>query len=103
MPADRGLEVQYRRATPDYFAALRLPVRSGRLFDEHDREHNKVALVDEVTARLAWPGKDPVGKRVKVGANPDDPEWTIIIGVVGAVHHFGLDVTRLRSDGFLCF
>jgi putative ABC transport system permease protein len=48
-----------------------------------------VIVINETTARHMWPGEDPVGKRVKVGGL--DHPWLTAIGVVGDVHHVGLD------------
>ena len=31
-----GHSVEFRRSTPDYFATMRIPLRAGRLFDDHD-------------------------------------------------------------------
>jgi len=87
-----AVEAQYRRATPDYFATMGIPLRAGRWFDERDGRNNSVALVDEVTARRVWPGEDPIGKRVKLGSPPDAQPWTTIIGVAGSIRHFGLEI-----------
>jgi predicted permease len=90
-PGQQGPEVQFRKATPDYFTTMGVPLRAGRFFDDHDGENDPVALVDETTARLVWPGEDPVGKRVKIGVNSAGQPWTTIIGIVGNTHFFGLE------------
>src|SRR5258708_5018689 len=42
-------------------------------------------------ARQMWPGRDPVGKRFKVG--PEDPgsPWFTVVGVVGDMRRQGLE------------
>jgi len=38
-------------------------------------------------ARLYWPNEDPIGRRLRIIASP----WLTIVGVVGDVHHSGLN------------
>jgi hypothetical protein len=38
-------------------------------------------------ADRAWPGQDPIGKRLKVGGVNSQSKWTTIVGVVGDVKH----------------
>jgi predicted permease len=80
-------DIEFRVATLNYFSTMGIPLRKGRMFDDHDID--LVAVIDEVAAAKYWPGEDPIGKRVKVGPNTSQP-WTTIVGVVGAVHHSGL-------------
>jgi putative ABC transport system permease protein len=42
-------------------------------------------------ARQFWPGGDAVGKRIKLGSNPERAAWITVVGVVGDVRHFGLE------------
>jgi predicted permease len=82
--------VQFRVVTQDYFSAMGIPLRSGRLFDEGDRQGAEgVAIINEKLARRLWPNEDPVGKSIIV---PDmmTPETRRIVGVVGDVRHYGL-------------
>lgn len=93
---DRGEQapdVEYRIATPGYFAAMGIPLRAGRLFDRRDEANPQaVALINQSLARQFWPAADPVGTRIKLGPDPLHSPWITIIGVVGDVRHFGLDV-----------
>jgi len=43
-----------------------------------------VAIIGESLARKYWPGRDPVGQRIRFGATSGEP-WTVIAGVVGDV------------------
>ena len=73
----------HRLVSPDYLKSLGVTLRKGRLIDETDRaEKPPVVVVSEELARQAWPGEDPVGKRIKrVRPNQDFP-WMTVIGVV---------------------
>ena len=79
----------FRLVSPDYFSALRIPVRRGRVFDERDAIGTEpVALVDENLARQYWPDDDPIGKRIR--RTTSGAEWATIVGVVGHVAHADL-------------
>src|SRR5204862_286977 len=75
----------------DYFAAMGIPLLRGRLFDARDGSHAApVAIINQSMARIAFPGEDPIGKRIDaVRAGP--PKWREIIGVVGDVRHDRFD------------
>jgi putative ABC transport system permease protein len=82
--------VQFRVITRDYFKTMGIPLRSGRFFDETDRQGTEaVAIINEKLARRLWPNEDAVGKSIIV---PDmaTPESRRIIGIVGDVRHYGL-------------
>ena len=83
--------------TPDYFAAMRIPLLRGRLLTEHDRAGAPpVVLISESLARRKFPGSDPIGQRVRVG--PDvghaDKPWATVVGVVGDVKQTSLALSE---------
>jgi putative ABC transport system permease protein len=75
----------------DYLSAMRIPVLRGRGFEPSDdrADARPVGLVSAALAQRIWPGEDAVGKRFRVG-DPNGP-WREVVGVVGDVHHRGLD------------
>jgi putative ABC transport system permease protein len=78
--------------SPGYFGAMEIPLLRGRLFTETDAAgSNHVAVISEMTARQIFPGENPLGKRIQLGARQDDRPWAEIIGIVGDVHQYGLD------------
>ena len=73
-----------------YLEAMQIPLRRGRYLTEQDAAPSeKVMLVNESLARRIWPGEDPLDKFIRVGG-PDAP-WRKVVGVVGDIHHSGLD------------
>ena len=96
VPADL-VAADARVVTPDYFAVMDIPLHRGRLLAAADeRGAMPVAVIDDAMARTFWPGRDPLGKRIRFwGAKPqaDDPEypWTTVVGVVGSVHYDSLE------------
>jgi putative ABC transport system permease protein len=78
-----------RRVTPEYLRVMGIPLLSGRLLSEADRQGTPgVALVNEAMARQSWPGEDPVGKRFKPVWWQD--QWITVVGVVANVRQQGL-------------
>jgi putative ABC transport system permease protein len=80
-----------RLATEDYFDAMGIRLVAGRTFTRRDaRSGSPVAIVNETLARRYWPGENPVGRRILMGAG-DRREAVEIVGVVGDVKSFGLE------------
>jgi putative ABC transport system permease protein len=83
-PADRSAEIEFTAVTPDYFTALNVPLRHGRLFTEADRRGAEpVAVVSEAMGRRFWGTADIVGRRYRHEGQP--ATWVRIVGVVGDV------------------
>jgi predicted permease len=58
----------YNSVSPDYFAAMGIPVVAGRDFDQSDTAKSPgVAIVNETLAERFWPGENPIGKRLHSG------------------------------------
>jgi predicted permease len=94
-PHQPGFDVEYRVATPSYFATMGIPLLAGRLFDEHDDSNPAIAVINQTAARRIWPGENPVGQRIKLGPTPETEPWVTVIGVVGDVRHSGIDIAPL--------
>jgi predicted permease len=83
---------QYRLVSPDYFRVLKIPLRQGRQFDDHDTgNRGPVAIVNETLARRFWPNGDPIGAQIQVDDNNTGPRPVEIVGVVGDVKHVSLE------------
>jgi putative ABC transport system permease protein len=92
-PKQTEVQVDQRIATPEYFTAMRVPLKAGRFFAAADTADSaRVVVIDEKMARHFWPNESPIGKRVKPGGpDPKNPWWTIV-GVVGSVKQYGLEI-----------
>ena len=67
-------------ASPGYFETVGVKLLRGRVFTDADRKGAlPVLVVSEGTARTLWPGRDAVGKRLRLTTQTD--LWTVI-GVV---------------------
>ena len=84
------LQVDKRSATPDYFRTMEIPLITGRFFTSADTDKSQsVVLIDQKMADRFWPKGDAVGKRIRQG---DKEPWLTIVGVVGVVKQYGLDI-----------
>lgn len=67
---DRAIPVSRNFVTPGYFRTLRMPLVSGRNFDDRDRAGAPgVVIVNETFARRAWPGQNAVGQHLVLGVS----------------------------------
>jgi len=82
-----------REVSPDYFRALETPLIKGRFFTIADNaDAPLVIIINQAFAKKFWPNEDALGKRIVMGGMSSDPKWITIVGVVGDMRHFGLDV-----------
>jgi putative ABC transport system permease protein len=92
--AQEEYTADYGAVSPNYFDILKIPLRKGRLFTDHDDYGaTNVVVVNDAFARKFFPQQDPIGQHVRdtgrdTGRATTDSE---IIGVVGDVLDHGLD------------
>ncbi len=80
-------EINLRRASAGYFAAMRIPLLSGRMFTPDDRAGaDPVVLINGPLADRFFPGQNPVGQRIRLGGDT----WITITGVVGGTRYASL-------------
>jgi len=71
------MEVSRAIVGPNYFRTMRTPIIAGRDFTEQDNDKSQiVTIVNEEFVSRYWPGRDPIGKRVK-----NDQQWFTVVGV----------------------
>jgi predicted permease len=76
----------------DYFSALRIPLRRGRLLTRHDgTDAPPAVVVSESFARQEFPAGDALGHRIRLDVPPSGESWLTIVGVVADVKNLGLD------------
>ena len=83
-------ELETRVISPDYFAAVGVPLLAGRTFTQlDDAQTTPVAVVSRSLAERHWrDGQSPLDQRITL----DDGEtWVTIVGVAGDVRDHGLD------------
>ncbi len=94
---DDGTVAERVRLTRDevsagFFRSLGVPLLRGRVFSAQDGpDAPAVAVVNETMARRSWPGRDPVGRRFKLGPQDSDGPWYTVAGVVGDMRRQGVE------------
>jgi predicted permease len=97
-PADPGKMpgADYSVACPGYFKTMGIPILNGREFTAQDTVSAPgVIVINETMAKRFWPGENPVGRAIRLGGS-NGPRLTVV-GVVGDVHHLGLDTDMRRQ------
>jgi putative ABC transport system permease protein len=90
LPASGHLpSANLRSVSEGFFAALRIPLKRGRLLEASDTaERPPVVVIDTVAVqRYFADGLDPVGQRIRMGRGT----VAEVVGVVGEVHDAGLE------------
>jgi predicted permease len=89
--SSHDLRAEIIRVSPDYFRVMQAPLVRGRFFAETDEDGKPpVAIIDEAAARRYWSGRDPLGRRLRFGQDPNKP-WMTVVGLVKDIKQDGLD------------
>jgi putative ABC transport system permease protein len=96
-PGDELPIIHAVATTPDYFAALGIPLKRGRGFAVTDVANAPpVAVINQSFARRHFGDENPIGKRLTFGYM-SAPLPREIVGIVGDVRHRGLDADPTPS------
>jgi predicted permease len=97
--ASRNPLLNYQVATRDYFRAMRISLKRGRVFTAADSASApRVAIVSESTANRLWPGQDPIGRRFLTSTfepGTGRKAWRTVVGVVSDVRYRGIGEVQL--------
>jgi putative ABC transport system permease protein len=82
------LGARFTAVSPNYFAAMQMPLVKGRAFTSADGPGDApVAVIDQTLARQFWPNEDPIGQKLKFG---EQHTVCTIVGVVSDVKMYQL-------------
>jgi predicted permease len=94
--------VYYTWVQPNYFETLGIPLLLGSGFQPQTGQPERSAIVSESTARELWPGRNPIGRSVRLGTDqkfhnktellPDGPTWQVT-GVAGDTRGVQMDAS----------
>jgi len=90
--------LETRSVLGDYFKVMQIPLKQGRDFgpQDFDEKAPRVGIANQILVQQYFQNEDPLGKRIRWARNPEI-EWITIVGVVGDVKHFGLDLPELPA------
>ena len=81
-----SLQTDWRMVSPDYFRAMRIPLRGGRFFSETGTGDQTALIASATMARRIWGDENPIGKQIKAGPNG----VFTVVGVVDDVRNLDL-------------
>jgi len=91
-PSARNMHalLYYTWVQANYFQTLGVPMLLGQGFQSRSSEPERLAILSESAARRLWPGQNPLGRSLRLGADgqfhnrgellPDGPVW-LVVGV----------------------
>src|ERR1019366_1495037 len=79
----QGPTASFLVTSPGYFAAIDLPLITGRTFTDTDgNPGQQSAVVTRALAESFWPHQNAIGKRLRYFKNDKPVEWLTVVGVV---------------------
>jgi len=89
--AHPSLDEEIRLVLPDYFRTLEMFLVKGRFFTNADHLDSLPAvIINRVFAERYWFNEEAFGKRMQFPTR-EGSVWVTIVGIVGDLHHRGLD------------
>jgi predicted permease len=92
VPEAQQPAVNVRWINPDYLATMQIALVAGRNLTPADSANPYVALISERTAHEAFPGEDPIGRKID-SIVPDDKHPITVVGVIADTRINGLKDT----------
>jgi predicted permease len=100
-PAAEQQKASINLVSPEYFAALRIPLLEGRVWNEPENHNGAhLAVINRTLAKRYFPNGDAIGHSVKVDFEDRPPaalspagiahSWLQIVGIVGDARNDGL-------------
>ena len=94
IPQNERRGIVFVPVTPGYFRTLRIPVKVGREFTDHDTAGSEpVVIINEVAARRYFGEKNPIGQQIEPmmwNGSGSKTMMRTIVGVAGDVKNYSL-------------
>jgi len=73
----------FRAVSPGYLETVGARLKEGRFFREaDDSSTQRVIIIDDLLAKRAFPGENPIGKRISLNPEFNRRNWMTVVGVV---------------------
>jgi len=96
-----SISADWRNVSPGYLTTMGVRLVAGRQFtDQDDEQHPRVVIIDELLARKAWPGQNPIGKRLTMDDKAAPNDWATVVGVIAHVRAHDI-TTNVREQIYL--
>ena len=84
-------QAEGRVITPDYLAAMNIPLIAGRYFNVSDTGRSRTTIINETFAKTYFPHRNPIGGRISGDPKVKLTDWGTVVGVVADVRHMSLE------------
>jgi predicted permease len=88
-PNENFQQSEGRTITPQYFAAMNIPLFAGRPFTDADTTGDRPTIINKTFADTYFPNQNPIGRRIST--DDKHKQWATIVGVVADVRHTSLE------------
>lgn len=86
----------HQAVSTEYFRVMGIAVREGRVFSTQDKDGSEqVAIVNQKLVSGFWPGENPIGKHLVLGAPQPGIPWLTVVGVAADVRSRGATAETL--------
>ena len=113
-PASEDQSMQFNMVSPEYFSALRIPVKQGRIWNADENHRGApMMVINQALARKYFPNGDAIGSSLKVPQATQQPPFLLtapgadqgpflIIGIIGDKLDDGLS-NPIKPEAFVPF
>jgi putative ABC transport system permease protein len=84
-------QTEGRVVTPDYFAAMGIPLIAGRDFNQADVSGRRSTIINQTFAKTYFAKRNPIGGRITGDPKVKLGDWSTVVGVVADVRHMSLE------------
>jgi putative ABC transport system permease protein len=85
----------WNAVSPGFFETFEIRPLKGRVLDATDRETGlPVAVINQFFAERYFQGKDPIGRRIRLGGRTSEAPWMTIVGIVPTPYSGDTDEPR---------
>ena len=82
-PPGERVEYPFEIVSPGFFETLNVKLAAGRTFTTQDHaDAPRAVVINETLAKAAWPGEDPIGRRMRAGGENSQAPWMTVVGVI---------------------
>jgi putative ABC transport system permease protein len=82
-PPGERVEYPVETVSPGFFETLDVKLAAGRTFTAQDHaDAPRAVIINETLAKAAWPGQDPIGRRMRAGDETSQAPWMTVVGVI---------------------
>ena len=101
-PPEQRIEYPTEVVSPSFFETVGMRLADGRFFTDQDTaQAPPVIVVNETLAKQTWPGRSPLGRKMKPGSPDGNGPWFTVVGVMKDARRADLR-RQIRPEIYFC-